>query len=696
MVASIDNFNSSKQRAIEMVSDEGDRQTFMDILFHFIMVTIDKLKSLDTSAFYADDVVKKTVKVVVEKVALGSSREHFHWAPTQSGKTSFKAVMIIVYLTLNIPVVVLTKGMKESQELHTKISGYLKDSRFQSKILSVYGNEREIDDACKDVEEAFVLIIPDTFQRIQCARDCVSFRMKLAKRSGRGHAGCALILDEADAVIRRSEDESQRNEVQVKQFLRDLKPSSVKVTATPIPLFSKSFDKKPILTTSKKSIKNYVGIERMKLIEDLDEESLMEGFGKEVKKLNPTYVYNSRRKCQLAALFPEGERKSDQVQLKNKFPNVWNKKNPRIPRMNKQCIKLLRKEFDSQTKGVLVLVDTCPWVSNDINDNIFRQASGTQDYFSHVGRKKFIAIVVHSNKVFYRLPGHAYSLECKRSISELIQKIDSTRKYGLKMPVVVFGYHAMKRSRSFRSNQRVPTAMILCLGRGQSNENLRQAAGRVTFKGLDILKRNANTSKVKMLCPKYDFEIIRKYDSLVLEIIHLYQQKGWEWRDIYGYLKKHSKHFFLHSSERKTGNFVPKRNKGGSFAFSSRVIGPDPVTTEPMLLFGADNDDSDLEDDPDLNEDTSSELSASTKSLPLTTGKRKNSSINQKDNGAVSSSKAPLKKIKKCEDDDLIDLADGEERNDAIELSDDDDDEDYAINLIDGDDEDEAIDLTFD
>ena len=48
------------------------------------------------------------------------------------------------------------------------------------------------------------------------------------------------------------------------------------------------------------------------------------------------------------------------------------------------------------------------------------------------------------------------------------------------------------------------------------------------------------------------------------------------------------------------------------------------------------------------------------------------------------------------EDDDVIDLADGEEKNDAIGLSDDDDDEDYAIDLIDGDEEDEAIDLTFD
>jgi hypothetical protein len=518
--------------------------------------------SENLTAFNAEEVVKETVDVVMQKITSESTKEHIHWAPTQSGKSAFKAVKICVYLTMNIPVIVITKGKKESEELQGKIRGYLKGCKFKKKIFSAYGNEEHIKTSFKNDKEASALVIPDTHQRIQFAHDLLSNTMTNAKRRRRRIAGCALILDEVDAITDRSEDKDQRNEKGLNNLIKDLKPYIVKVTATPIPVFSKYLDQKPIITTSNESIENYVGVKDMILFDDLDQDSVNDGFGNEVSKFSPRYVCANKRECEKAALFPKGSRSSDKLQLKNVFPNVWNKKNPIIPRFNSQCIKLQRRELDKKnSRGMLSLVDTCPWVDRDKNLSIFHQASGLQDYFFSLGRRELIAIVVHAENIFYRLPGHSYSFQCRRTLGELIDKIDSI--HGLKMPVVVFGYYAMKRSRSFRSSKRVPTSMIMSLGDGQSNENCRQAAGRVTFRGLDVIRRNRNTSKVWFLCPKTDFEVVQKYDPLVLEMIQLYKEQDMSYKDIYSELVQSSDNFYLADSKRRTGNYVPGQRKKG-------------------------------------------------------------------------------------------------------------------------------------
>jgi hypothetical protein len=576
MIKCICIFNSKNKLARKWVGDEGGRNALSCFVTEYVMGIISGMKSLsdNINTFNAEEVVKLTIETAMRKIALGSSIEHIHWAPTQSGKSAFKAVKICAYLAMNMPVILLTKGKKESEELEGKISGYLKGHRFEKKILSVYGNEKRIDMSFMNEKEASVLIIPDSWQKIELAHELFTDGMKYAKRRGRRIAGCALILDEVDVVIDRSENQDQRNEKALKELIRDLEPSLVKVTATPIPVFSNYIDKKPILTTSNKSIENYVGVKNMIHFVDLNRDSLKDGFGEKVKEFSPKNVCKAIIENKLAALFPGGSKKADIIQLKEKFPNVWNKKNPKIPEFNYQCIKLLRKEIGKKgAKGALVLVNTCPWVDPKKKEKkcIFHQASGTQDYFFTLEKGEFIAIVVHAEKVYYRLPGHIYSFECRMSLGELIDQIDSSKKYGLGTAVVVFAYYAMKRSRSFRSNKRVPTSMIMSLGDGQSNENCRQAAGRVTFKGLDVLRRNRKTNKVLMLCPTADFQIIQKYDMLVLEMIQLYKQ-NMSWKDIYWNLARSSNNFFLHDSKRRTGNYVPDQSKKGRHRQAKIVV----------------------------------------------------------------------------------------------------------------------------
>jgi len=575
MLKAMNLFNLKNKCAKTIVSDEYNRKLVSGFFKFVISETIRTTESLSsvTNTFNAKEVVMYTVDLVMKKLQSGASREHIHWAPTQSGKSAFKTVKILIYLAMNIPVIVLTKGKGESIELERKISGYLKGSRFESKILNVYGNEKHIHKSFMNDKHAFALIIPDTVQKIEIAHELLSCCMKHAKKKRRRCAGCALILDEVDAVTDRSEFKDEKNEKALENLRRNLKPYVVKVTATPIPVFANSLDKKPVLTTSNKSIENYVGVKNMRLHADLDQHTLSMGFGKEVKKFSPKFVCNDKKLCMKAALIPGTSKKADKQEGKRKFPNVWDKKGPSIPKFNSQCIKLLRRECSKKnTKGMLTLVDTCPWVDPSKNECVFHQASGTQDYFFKMGIK-FIAIVVHADHVYYRLPGHSYSFECKHPVGDLIDKIDSSKEWGKKIPIVVFGYYAMKRSRSFRSSERVPSAMILNLGYGQSNENCRRDGARMTFKGLNVHLRNRKTDKVTILCPAVDFDIIQKYDPLVLEMIQLYNQ-GKLWNDIYWTLARTSKNFFLRTSKRKTGNYIPgqaKKGRKGSRA-STRAV----------------------------------------------------------------------------------------------------------------------------
>jgi len=564
-------FNSSNRVAQDL--NENDRRQISAYFFSFIMEKLRDMISLyrDINTFDYQKIIQLTIDEAMEKIAHGSSRNHIHWAPTQSGKSAFKAVKIITYLAMNIPVIVVTKGKGESEELFKKLSSFLKGSMFEKRIFSVYDKRQErIQKRFRNSLLAYVLVIPDTHQKIKYTRKLLSTSMRRAKKDRRRIAGCALILDEVDAIIDRSENEDQENEKALKRLIRVLNPYLVMVTATPIPVLSKWIDSKPIVTTSNETIKNYAGVQDMKLYDDLDTESLIDGYGGEGEKITPKYTH--QRSPKYSALL-----KTDESQPRMKFPNVWKKNDANIPRFNAQCEKLLRQEMTKKhAKGMLALVSTCPWVNGEKNPCIFDQAGGAQDYF-FAQKIPFIAVVVHATHIFYRLPDHKYGFKCNSTLDKLIDRIDSNAKYGLKMPVVVFGYHGMKRSRSFRSKQRVPSCMIMCLGRGQSNENCRQAAGRLTFKGRDLLQRNRKTEKVPILCSTEDFQMIQKHDRLVREILELYEEEGMAWNEIESSLSVSSENWYLEDSKRRTGNYVPghkkrKRQKTRELPSSNGVV----------------------------------------------------------------------------------------------------------------------------
>lgn len=454
---------------------------------------------------------------------------------------------------LNVSVIVVTKGKGESIELRDKISSFLSGSPDMTtdRIFSPYtSNPVDIERAFMTPDRACVLIIPCTYQKIQYAEDILTRRLILATGRGRNfRTDHALFLDEADSTTNRSESNTERNEVALKSFMALLKPSVTKVTATPIPILLPILlgdddiqVKPPIITTLCKKTENYVGIENV-VNEDLDRDSLHKGFS--FPKFKPQYEVSDQKGCGRFALW----RKCVQ-ERRNKFPDIVSRNNPTIPKMNDQCIAFLQKEIEKEDKYQLILVDTCAWVNAKTRnkEGIFHQAAGTQDYFFTKEHILFVAIVVHADNIYYRHPGHKYGFKCKSFLGDLLDEIDPN------ITVVIFGYNGMKRSRSFRSDDRVPSSMILCLGKGQSNENCRQAAGRLTFKGRNILQRNHKTNKVLLLCPKDDFEIIQSHDPLVKKMITLLGQMELSPDERRSEFHS-SKHNYLHNTERKTGNY---------------------------------------------------------------------------------------------------------------------------------------------
>lgn len=94
-------------------------------------------------------------------------------------------------------------------------------------------------------------------------------------------------------------------------------------------------------------------------------------------------------------------------------------------------------------------------------------------------------------------------------MSDVIEQLD--KEFGLEIPILLFGYSKMRRCISHRSTQRVPTHVLLSLGKGHSIENFVQALGRGTFNGLESVLKSNGHDCVTILADKEDLTAAQKY-----------------------------------------------------------------------------------------------------------------------------------------------------------------------------------------
>lgn len=148
---------------------------------------------------------------------------------------------------------------------------------------------------------------------------------------------------------------------------------------------------------------------------------------------------------------------------------------------------LLPNPANPNKKGVLVLDISCPRVY--VAGNLKDKADSIQELYRRQGVD--IVVVTFSGRgISVKLPNEEWEDEKYRKslIGTVLNEIDN--KYGLEMPIAIFGYTKMCRGISFRSDKRVPTHMLLSLGRGHNISTIVQSLGRATFNGKTILNDN--------------------------------------------------------------------------------------------------------------------------------------------------------------------------------------------------------------
>lgn len=508
----------SEWMKVKMLKDDLFKSDVMSLFHDRTMSNLSRCKDLlkKCETFDVEEVITRTVMRVIDAELKGDAmKSHLVWAPTQSGKSAYKALELACYMSLNVLTILCTKGKSEARGLASKLKLYFKGSTFEERILDVY-DEKSIRGsiskfADKNDSLGCTLIIPDTNDKMNYAHDVLVMTKKKFKRWGCPFR-VVLILDECDAIEGRSMDKSQENEKAMMR-LRSLGMTiETKVTATPLPVIFRQCltikDGHSLEVRELRPQKDYVEVGNLELTEKLDPESMDRGF-----PLKKSFCHENNKN--MKGLF----RKDKQEQAR-KFPKCNH-----IPAWDKQCNKLVESAFEDNSKsdrtGVLILVLTLPWVEKK-SKNIFQQAAGVQDFF---GAKGFalISVVVHAGKIFYRFPGLRYPYQCRAfgidQYGEFLGEIDE--KFGLKVPVIVFGYHALKRSTSWRSKTRVPTHLIMYHREGQSIENVVQAAGRATGNFRKVLFKNMKRNFIPTAMIEKDFTLVQKHDKVVRGIIDI-------------------------------------------------------------------------------------------------------------------------------------------------------------------------------
>lgn len=187
-----------------------------DVCTQFVERTMTNLKGCTDllnrcKTFDVKKVIDRTIRKAIDAEIKGDGVEPtLIWAPTQSGKSAYKALELDCYLSLGIIVILCTKGKTEAKGLASKLRLYFKGSIFEERIFDVYDEHLSMQPlhgtvsklADERVGLGGTLVIPDTKERITYASEVLRWT-KIRFRKLEWRFIVALILDECDAISRR-------------------------------------------------------------------------------------------------------------------------------------------------------------------------------------------------------------------------------------------------------------------------------------------------------------------------------------------------------------------------------------------------------------------------------------------------------------------------------------------------------------
>ena len=388
--------------------------------------------------------------VLAESNVEGTRKPFYVTGRTQSGKSSVIGIVQTMCSQMNLPLVVITKGDSESADLRRKLERFAAGSPTENYVVCVSskagGSGKEKKYAIEAaIGEGGTVVTADTHYQIGKIIEAI----KNKKRTFVKKRKFVLVVDECDAM-ERTVDGTQKFEMAYDE-LKGMNPSLlVKVSATLAPnlLYEDDIHMFQIETSP-----NYVGVEDFCPLKIDDADLYLDA-----NELSHSDGYLLNNHC---------------------F----------IPKTNERVIQLYDDALSggADRRGVLVLDCTTPRVTAE--GNLIQKAERVQALYSARGTN--IVVVVYVGRgISVRYP------DCKSlewldktvKIGEAIEQIDNDS--GLDMPVFVFGFSMMRRGISFRSNNRVPTHLVIALGMAHNAMNTVQAHGRGTYNGRDVLNRN--------------------------------------------------------------------------------------------------------------------------------------------------------------------------------------------------------------
>ena len=302
---------------------------------------------------------------------------------TQSGKSSVKGVVQSLCGLLKIPVIVITKGVSESRELHSKLKRLAEGTSIDKEHVVCASSQDHgrtvkqhlLDKATEGVYHGGTFIIADTEHQVNKAIKTIEkYRNKGQK--------FVVAVDECDAM-NRTPDNHQKFE-QAYERLMDMNPSLIiQISATIIPTILDVVDEKAdIEFFNLESRDDYNGLERFQhLVVDGNKVYLRQN----ELSVKSEYVHKE-------ILMPSFK--------KNSIAEV---KELIIPYMNEKVKDLYDDALSSRLKrkGVLVLDCSCPRVNAD--GNVFEKAEGVQEMYRQEG--KAIAVIVYVGRgIKVRMP----------------------------------------------------------------------------------------------------------------------------------------------------------------------------------------------------------------------------------------------------------------------------------------------------
>lgn len=442
---------------------------------------------------------------------------------TQSGKTAFKAVVLIVCNSFQVATIIITKGNSERNSLYRKLCRFVEGTNVQKDFLLI-SQGRDPDrklERCIHNGGGIVL-------------NCTSYQMLKAHDlliSVRGRYGALkfnLVVDEADAFYRtfdrslkleQAYDQLSGQAVQLQHGGRPCLPIfRLQISATLVPVFM--MIKGNGLTVAGANLfftvptKEYNAMENMEPLRDGQDRPLF----LLPRELKPKNLYMSESTERLYA--------------------------------------------DAASKPRSELLDiSCPRVR--AAHNIFEKAVAVQTKFPNV-----CVIAICGKGIDVRRPGSNQWVEQPRhlTIGQVIQMLDVDPTVGLATPVFIFGFSRMQRGDSFRSNQRVPTHILVSLGPSQCIEQLIQGLGRATFNGRSVLIANG-FKHVTVLVPANDWDSARSYPKFQQEL----RQRLMQGDNLADLLDGTSSEVFGHASDFMSG--------------SNRPVGAKRLRLEPRMSF---------------------------------------------------------------------------------------------------------------